>query len=92
MIYRAYQLTKQSSLFLGIVTVLNIVVVLLIIAEYRHVKAAKKRNWRIFSSQRFREAAPLSERRGKEPKADHRKNTMRVSAVQIQSAQPVFGF
>lgn len=41
-IYQIYQFSQQSSLFLGIVTVLDIVVVLLIVAEYRHVRPARK--------------------------------------------------
>lgn len=43
-IYQVYQLTQQNSLFLGIVTVLDIVIVLLIIAEYRHVRPARRHN------------------------------------------------
>ena len=43
-IYQIYQLTRQSSLFLGVVTVLDIVVVLLVIAEYRHVMLARRRD------------------------------------------------
>jgi uncharacterized membrane protein len=43
-IYQIYQLTQQSSLFLGIVTVLDIFVVLLVIAEYRHVMLARRRD------------------------------------------------
>jgi uncharacterized membrane protein len=40
-VYQVYQLTQQNSLFLGIVTVLDIIVVLSVIAEYRHVKRAR---------------------------------------------------
>jgi uncharacterized membrane protein len=43
-IYQIYELTQQSSLFLGIVTVLDIFVVLLVIAEYRHVMLARRRD------------------------------------------------
>ena len=42
-IYQVYQLTHQYSLFLEIVTVLDIIVVLLVIAEYRRVRAARRR-------------------------------------------------
>jgi len=41
--YQIYQLSHQPSLFLEIVTLLDIIVVLLIIAEYRHVKLARRR-------------------------------------------------
>jgi uncharacterized membrane protein len=41
-IYQAYQLTQQNSLFLGIATVLDLMVVLLVIVEYRHVRLATK--------------------------------------------------
>jgi uncharacterized membrane protein len=41
-IYQIYQLTRQNSLFLGIATVLDVIVVLLVIVEYRHVKLARK--------------------------------------------------
>ncbi len=40
-IYQLYQLTDQYSLFLGIITVLDISVILLIFAEYRHVRNAR---------------------------------------------------
>lgn len=39
-IYQLYQLGRQNSLFLGTVTVLDVVVILLVIAEYRHMKNA----------------------------------------------------
>jgi len=42
-VYQAYQLSRQYSLFLEIVTVLDIVIVLLIVAEYRHVRLARRR-------------------------------------------------
>lgn len=42
--YQVYQLSQQNSLFLGIVTILDIIVVLLVIAEYRHVRLASPRN------------------------------------------------
>jgi uncharacterized membrane protein len=42
-IYQIYQLVQQNSLFLWTVTTLDIVVVLLIVAEYRHVKSARMR-------------------------------------------------
>jgi uncharacterized membrane protein len=41
-IYQIYQLVQQKSVFLGIVTALDIVVVLLISGEYRHVKSARQ--------------------------------------------------
>jgi len=44
-IYQVYQLTHRYSLFLEIVTVLDIVIVLLVIAEYRHVTLAGKRRF-----------------------------------------------
>jgi uncharacterized membrane protein len=37
-IYQLYQLAYQTSLFLEVVTALDIGVVLLIIAEYKHVR------------------------------------------------------
>jgi uncharacterized membrane protein len=37
-VYQMYQLAHQSSLFLEVVTVLDIIVVLLVIAEYRYVR------------------------------------------------------
>jgi uncharacterized membrane protein len=40
-IYQVYQLTQQNSLFLGVVTVLDIIVVLLVIAEYQHVRLVR---------------------------------------------------
>jgi uncharacterized membrane protein len=40
-IYQVYQLTQQNSWFLEIVTILDIIVVLSVIAEYRHVKRAR---------------------------------------------------
>jgi uncharacterized membrane protein len=43
-IYQVYQLTQQSSLFLEIITVLDIIVVILIVAEYQHVRSSRKRN------------------------------------------------
>jgi uncharacterized membrane protein len=43
-IYQIYQLTHQHSLFLEIVTVLDIVIVLLVVAEYRHVRLARRRH------------------------------------------------
>jgi uncharacterized membrane protein len=42
-IYQIYQLAQQNSLFLGIVTALDMVVVLLIVAEYRHVRSERQR-------------------------------------------------
>lgn len=41
-IYQIYQLLQQTSLFLGIVTALDIVVVWLVVAEYRHMGSALK--------------------------------------------------
>jgi uncharacterized membrane protein len=43
-IYQVYQFSHQYSLFLEIVTVLDIVIVLLVVAEYRHVRLAKRRD------------------------------------------------
>jgi uncharacterized membrane protein len=43
-IYQVYQLTRQYSSFLQIATVLDILVVLLVIAEYRHVRLARRRD------------------------------------------------
>ncbi len=43
-IYQIYQLVQQNSLFLGMVTALDIVVVLLIVAEYRNVRSARSRD------------------------------------------------
>jgi uncharacterized membrane protein len=40
-IYQLYQLTQQSSLFLEIVTILDVIVILLVIAEYRHSRMAR---------------------------------------------------
>ena len=40
-IYQLYQLSQQYSLFLETVTVLDVIVVLLVIAEYRHMRIAK---------------------------------------------------
>ena len=56
-IYQIYQLTRQSSLFLGVVTVLDIVVVLLVIAEYRHVMLARRRDFVERSGERGEEQA-----------------------------------
>jgi uncharacterized membrane protein len=36
--YQLYQLSQQYSLFLETVTVLDVVVILLVIAEYRHMR------------------------------------------------------
>ncbi|MBV8357575.1 MAG: DUF2127 domain-containing protein [Deltaproteobacteria bacterium] len=41
-IYQIYELVQQNSLFLWIVTGLDIVVVLLIAAEYRHVRSVRE--------------------------------------------------
>jgi uncharacterized membrane protein len=43
-IYQVYQLSHQYSLFLEIDTVLYIVIVMLVVAEYRHVRLAKRRD------------------------------------------------
>ena len=43
-IYQAYQLSHQYSLFLEIVTVLDIIIVLLVVAEYRHVRLVTRRH------------------------------------------------
>jgi uncharacterized membrane protein len=39
-IYQLYQLGQQYSLFLETVTVLDVIVILLVIAEYRHMRIA----------------------------------------------------
>lgn len=39
--YQLYQLSQQNSLFLETVTVLDVIVVLLVIAEYRHMRIAR---------------------------------------------------
>jgi len=43
-IYQLYQLSQHYSLFLETVTVLDLVVILLVIAEYRHMRIARTRN------------------------------------------------
>jgi uncharacterized membrane protein len=43
-IYQIYEFVQQNSLFLGMVTALDIVVVLLIVAEYRNVRLAGRRD------------------------------------------------
>jgi uncharacterized membrane protein len=40
-IYQLYQLSQQYSFFLEIVTILDVIVILLVIAEYRHMKIAR---------------------------------------------------
>ena len=40
-IYQLYQLSQQYSLFLEVVTVLDVIVILLVIAEYRHMRIAR---------------------------------------------------
>ena len=40
-IYQLYQLSQQYSLFLETVTVLDVIVILLVIAEYRHMRIAR---------------------------------------------------
>src|ERR1700730_16207735 len=40
-IYQLYQLSQRYSLFLEIVTVLDVVVILLVIAEYRHMRIVR---------------------------------------------------
>jgi uncharacterized membrane protein len=42
-IYQVFQLWHQSSLLLGTITVLDIVVILLVFGEYRHVRIARSR-------------------------------------------------
>jgi uncharacterized membrane protein len=39
-IYQVYQLSQQFSLFLAAVTVLDVIIILLVIAEYRHMMFA----------------------------------------------------
>ncbi len=41
--YQLLQLAHQYSAFLGAITVLDVVVVLLVMAEYRHVRSANRR-------------------------------------------------
>jgi uncharacterized membrane protein len=41
-IYQVYQLSQQYSLFLEVVTVLDVIVIVLIIAEYRRMRIAKR--------------------------------------------------
>ena len=41
-VYQLYELAHQASLFMGTVTVLDIIVVVLVAAEYRHVRMAKR--------------------------------------------------
>ena len=43
-IYQVYQLIHQASFFLEVVTLLDIVVVLLVVSEYRHVRLAGRRD------------------------------------------------
>jgi uncharacterized membrane protein len=40
-VYQLYQLSQQYSLFLEAVTVLDVIVILLVIAEYMHMRAAR---------------------------------------------------
>jgi uncharacterized membrane protein len=40
-IYQFYQLSQQYSLFLEIVTILDVIFILLVIAEYRHMRVAR---------------------------------------------------
>jgi uncharacterized membrane protein len=40
-IYQLYQLSREYTLFLLIVTVLDVIVILLVIAEYRHMSTAR---------------------------------------------------
>jgi uncharacterized membrane protein len=40
-IYQLYQLSQQYSFFLEVVTILDVIVILLVIAEYRHMKIAR---------------------------------------------------
>jgi uncharacterized membrane protein len=40
-IYQLYQLSQQYSLFLEIVTILDVIFILLVIAEYRHMRVAR---------------------------------------------------
>lgn len=40
--YQLYQLTLQASLFMGVVTVVDVIVIALIAAEYRHLKLSLK--------------------------------------------------
>ena len=42
-IYQLYQLSQQYSLFLEVVTVLDVIVILLVIAEYRHTRIVRTR-------------------------------------------------
>jgi uncharacterized membrane protein len=40
--YQLYQLTRQASLFMGVVTVVDVIVIALIAAEYRHLTSSRK--------------------------------------------------
>jgi uncharacterized membrane protein len=40
-VYQLYQLSQQYSLFLATVTVLDVIVILLVIAEFRHMRIAR---------------------------------------------------
>jgi uncharacterized membrane protein len=40
-IYQLYQLSQQYSLFLETVTILDVIVIVLVIAEYRHMRIAR---------------------------------------------------
>lgn len=41
-IYQLFELTQQHSVFLGVATILDIVVILLVAAEYRHVRSTRR--------------------------------------------------
>ena len=43
-VYQLYQLSQQYSLFLEAVTILDVIVVLLVIVEYRYMKIARTHN------------------------------------------------
>ena len=40
-LYQLYQLSQQHSLFLETVTILDLIVIILVIAEYRHMRIAR---------------------------------------------------
>jgi uncharacterized membrane protein len=40
-IYQVYQLSQQYSLFLEVITVLDVIVIRLVIAEYKHMRIAR---------------------------------------------------
>jgi uncharacterized membrane protein len=43
-LYQLYQLNQQYSLFLGVVTVLDVIVIVLVIVEYRYLRIATQKS------------------------------------------------